>query len=285
MNLQQIATRKTVSKSLPRLRLFALIASTVLCTVTAGPASAAVRNRWVYDTGVFQRGSNGTWVEYQNGVSKYFFVQTSQNADQIVLFDKSRSINVKLLARAAVVTRNESKLLTIPGGWLSENLNVRFEGRYAGARQWVPVKNEGVYFFAVSFSGDFNVPNARSTFTFAATHAAEHGTLLSDRIDFKTQKDRHLMVGWFNPVSGLGGWLAGTYDGFYGEAGGPLGHQSSNADGRRGRVYYLDERMREPQSSLSWVKRDYQSKGHSFRLGIATDNETGKVAVFATKPK
>lgn len=283
MNHSQAATQRTVAIALLRTPFVALIVSTVLCTVTASPALAAVRNRWAYDNGEFQRTSNGTWVEYQNGISKYSFVQTSQDADQVVLFDQSRSINVKLLARAAVVTKGSSKLMTILGGWMSDNLNVRFEGRCAGARQWVPLKNEGVYFFAVSFSGEFNVPNARTTFAFAATHAAEHGTLLSDRIDFKTQKDRHILVGWFNPVSGLGGWLAGTNDGFYATSAGPLGHQSVGA--KRGRVFYLDEKMTEPQSSNSWVKRDYQSKGLDFRLGIATDNETGKVAVFATKPK
>jgi len=283
MNALLITTRKTVSKLVFRTPVAALIVSTLLWTVTASVASASVRNRWVYDNGEFQRSSNGKWVEYQNGVSKYSFVETSQNADQIVLFDQSRSIQVMLVARAAVVTKGSSKLLTIPGGWLSENLNARFEGRCAGAGQYVRLKNQVVYFFAVSFSGEFNVPNARSTFTFAATHAAEHGTLLSDRIDFRTQKDRHILVGWFNPDSGLGGWLAGTNDGSNAIVGGTLGNQSTG--GKRGRVFYLDEHMTEPKSSISWIKRDYQSNGLGFRLGIATDNDTGKVAVFATTPK
>ncbi len=270
--------RVTQIQSLAGTSVFAII-----ILATCRDAKAGEHVRWVYDGGEFRVGASGQWQEYQNGILKYSFAEKPQREDYVSLYDTVRMITVEIRPRAAIVSRGQTHLLTIKGGWIEPGLAPRFEGRYAGRGRWTSIGNEGVYFFAVSYAGDFNVPNAREVFTFAAKHAAENGTLVSDRVNYRTRSDRHILVGWYNPVSRLGGWLTGTEDGFYREAGGPLGHQSTGG-GKIGRVYYLSESMNEPSSSLTWEKRDYLSAGRKLRLGIATDNATGMVGVFATIP-
>ncbi len=60
-------------------------------------------------------GVNGKWSETFNGQTIFTFVETGRSRDQVILFDASRGIEVKLTSREAIVTAGSRQLMTYPG--------------------------------------------------------------------------------------------------------------------------------------------------------------------------
>ena len=67
--------------------------------------------------GKFVQTAAGQWAEYQNGQMKFTFTETVRGANEVNLYNASRSISVRLGAQQAVVARQGNTLLTIQGGW------------------------------------------------------------------------------------------------------------------------------------------------------------------------
>lgn len=111
-----------------------MIALALLATAEVG---AAVSDRWVYKTGEFRHLGGGRWEEIINGRKAFTFIESARGANEVVLWDKSRGIQVKLNYVEAKVFQGARHVLTHQGTfWFSVFSYAGGEFRYMGGNRW-----------------------------------------------------------------------------------------------------------------------------------------------------
>lgn len=177
-------------------------------------------------------------------------------------------------------------LVSCPSSALAAS-NFKFEGNYAGANKGYPIQEQRVYYFAVAFTGDFSKDEAREAYAWAKKNVRGKGTMTnSSAMPFRTTRNRHMLIGFYNFTEKKGGWLAGTNYGRTIESQPTGGFFNGGTQMNfRGVVRYVSSGMAEPKTSAAWIRRNYTTRGFGLQLGTAVNNDNGDVEVYFTRPK
>lgn len=248
-------------------------------------ASADIGNRWEHKEGKFELTGEKTWAEYHQGAITFRFREVSRGSDSVQLHDASRGITVILGSKSASIQQGGHEIFSIPGRWRGAT-KLDFEGEYAGANVVMKAGDQGVFFFAISYTAAyFGRKEAGEVWEWGVRNVAARGTLLTERIDYRTDDDRNILIGWYNPTTKLGGFLAGTDAGWeqkWQSTGGVLTHHEKAKF--RGIVSYIDQSMDSAQATPDWVHRSYSTNGYRLSISTARHNDTGAIAVSFVKP-